>query len=111
MILSLGSTTIIKLLIAKGKGGKEMTVLQIIGFIGLVIVLIGAIFLSKEWVKTGVTLATIGVILGLIGAIGHQAELDKAIPNALDVYRGKTILEITYRDSVAVDSVVVYKIK
>jgi hypothetical protein len=27
----------------------------------------------------------------------------------LDVYRGKTTLEITYRDSVAVDSVVVWK--
>ena len=32
-------------------------------------------------------------------------------PTALDVYRGKTTLMITYRDSVAVDSVVVYKMK
>ena len=32
-------------------------------------------------------------------------------PTALDVYRGKTTLEITYRDSVAIDSVVVYKIR
>ena len=32
-------------------------------------------------------------------------------PTALDVYRGKTTLEITYRDSVAVDSIVVYKVK
>ena len=32
-------------------------------------------------------------------------------PTALEVYRGKTTLEITYRDSVAVDSVVVYKEK
>ena len=32
-------------------------------------------------------------------------------PQAIDVYRDKTELEITYRDSVAVDSVVVYKIK
>ena len=32
-------------------------------------------------------------------------------PTALDVYRGKTTLEITYRDSVAVDSVVVYKVR
>jgi hypothetical protein len=32
-------------------------------------------------------------------------------PTAIDVYRGKTTLEITYRDSVAVDSVVVYKVK
>lgn len=32
-------------------------------------------------------------------------------PTALDVYRGKTTLEITYRDSVAIDSTVVYKVK
>ena len=32
-------------------------------------------------------------------------------PTALDLYRGKTTLEITYRDSVAVDSTVVYKVK
>jgi hypothetical protein len=33
------------------------------------------------------------------------------IPSAIDVYRGKTTLEITYRDSVAIDSTVVYKVK
>lgn len=32
-------------------------------------------------------------------------------PTALDVYRGKTTLEITYQDSVAIDSVVVFKTK
>ena len=32
-------------------------------------------------------------------------------PTAMDVYRGKTTLEITYRDSVAIDSTVVYKVK
>jgi len=32
-------------------------------------------------------------------------------PTALDVYRGKTTLEITYRDSVAIDSTVVYKVR
>ena len=111
MILSLGSITIIRLLIAKGKGGKEMNALQIIGAIGFCILIIGAIFLSKEWVKTGVTLAAIGGIFGIIGAIGHHAELDSNTPTALDVYRGKTTLEITYRDSVAIDSTVVYKIR
>jgi hypothetical protein len=30
-------------------------------------------------------------------------------PMAIDVYRGKTTLEITYKDGVPVDSVVVYK--
>ena len=32
-------------------------------------------------------------------------------PSAMDVYQGKTILEVTYRDGVAVDSVVVFKEK
>ena len=30
-------------------------------------------------------------------------------PNAMDVYRGKTTLEITYKDKVHVDSTVVWK--
>ena len=34
---------------------------------------------------------------------------DKNIPTAMDVYQGKTTLEITYRDSIPVDSVVVWK--
>jgi hypothetical protein len=32
-------------------------------------------------------------------------------PSAIDVYRGKTTLEITYRDSIAIDTTVVYKLK
>lgn len=32
-------------------------------------------------------------------------------PTAMDVYRGRTTLEITYKDSVAIDSVVVFKNK
>ena len=35
----------------------------------------------------------------------------KSTPTALDVYQGKTTLEITYRDSVAIDSTVVYKVR
>lgn len=30
-------------------------------------------------------------------------------PTSLDVYQGKTTLEITYRDSIPIDSVVVFK--
>jgi drug/metabolite transporter superfamily protein YnfA len=88
-----------------------MNALQIIVAIGFFILVIGAILLSKEWVKTGITLAAIGGILGIIGAVGYHTELDSNTPTALDVYRGKTTLEITYRDSVAIDSVVVYKLR
>ena len=32
-------------------------------------------------------------------------------PQAIDVYRGNTTLGITYRDTVAIDSIVVFNIK
>ena len=35
----------------------------------------------------------------------------KEEPSAMDVYQGKTTLEITYKDGVPVDSVVVFKNK
>lgn len=37
------------------------------------------------------------------------AAIMKEQPQAIDVYRGNTTLEITYRDSIPVDSVVVFK--
>lgn len=40
----------------------------------------------------------------------QYSDLDNLIP-AIEVYRGNTTLEITYRDSVVVDSIVVYKSK
>ena len=50
--------------------------------------------------------------MGLDGSVIVQNCDDKNItPTALDVYRGKTTLEITYRDSVAIDSTVVYKVR
>ena len=89
-----------------------MTVLQILGFIGIAIFFIGTIFLSAgKGIKFGLFLIVTGVFIALVGGIGHQAELDWNTPTALDVYRGKTTLEITYRDSVAIDSTVVYKVE
>ena len=50
--------------------------------------------------------------MGFVLGVGICSLVDtKGIPNALDVYRGKTTLEITYRDSVAIDSTVVYKVR
>lgn len=56
--------------------------------------------------------------LGMISGIGiciigiiFITFRDNKYPTALDVYKGKTTLEITYRDSVAIDSVVVFKNK
>ena len=57
-----------------------------------------------RWVAISFMYACFCVAVFLMGLVlGYQM--------SLDVYRGKTTLEITYRDSVAVDSVVVYKMK
>ena len=49
--------------------------------------------------------------MGFVLGVGICSLDTIGTPTALDVYRGKTTLEITYRDSVAIDSVVVYKMK
>lgn len=48
-------------------------------------------------------------ISGIIFVILHSSYSNRNTPTALDVYQGKTTLEITYRDSIPVDSVVVLK--
>ena len=52
-----------------------------------------------------------GLMAGIISCLCFVQTFNVNIPTALDVYRGKTTLEITYRDSVAIDSTVVYKVK
>ena len=57
-----------------------------------------------RWVAISLMYACFCVAVFLMGLVlGYQM--------SLDVYRGKTTLEITYRDSVAIDSTVVYKVK
>ena len=54
-----------------------------------------------------VSICLLGTVFGL--AVMILALLVKNKPTAMDVYRGNTTLEITYKDSVAVDSIVVFK--
>ena len=65
--------------------------------------------------KLGAALMTFALIVSIATSVIENQKMKiedlEAKPTALDVYRGKTTLEITYRDSVAVDSVVVYKMK
>lgn len=51
----------------------------------------------------------IGVIFTCILTLIIILVFNKKDPSAIDVYRGKTTLEITYKDSIPVDSIVVYK--
>ena len=78
-------------------------------WIGIGILFIGVfINLSVSDEHPGVYLGTILVCVGSMLVIAAQYETE---PSAMDVYRGKTTLEITYKDSIAVDSVVVFKDK
>lgn len=82
---------------------------------GSLIIFIFGVFLIILGAGVGIRyntnpLPTIFSVVGIIicfCAIAPYESNDK--PTALDVYQGKTTLEITYRDSIPVDSVVVYK--
>ena len=49
------------------------------------------------------------IILAIIFSGLLASYENRNIPSAMDVYKGKTILEITYRDTIPVDSIVVFK--
>ena len=62
---------------------------------------------DRELTFSGVVTCIISLVIIIIGLI--QIDKQDQTPTAIDVYRGNTTLEITYRDSVAIDSVVVFK--
>ncbi len=73
-------------------------------FIGiLAMVLVIALWKSDD--PIAVLTAIIGVFIGLL--LYMNATMNK--PSALDVYRGRTTLQITYRDSMPVDTIVIFK--
>lgn len=75
--------------------------------IGIILILVATLFsfiFSDDKIMTGMAIS--GTMLFSVFSIGLWTQ-DK--PTAIDVYRGKTTLKITYVDSVAVDSVVVFK--
>ena len=50
------------------------------------------------------------IIGGILGVLIYNLLISDE-PEAIDVYQGETTLEITYRDSIPVDSVVVFKVE
>lgn len=80
-------------------------------WLGIILMAVAAIFLyfivKEDWQPI------LWLVIGcfILGTIICSEAAYKAHPQAIDVYRGKTTLEIAYRDSVAIDSVVVYKIE
>lgn len=62
-------------------------------------------FIMAEDDTWGYVASLLSFILFAMGALTIHIRK----PTAIDVYRGKTTLEVTYKDNVPVDSTVVYK--
>jgi membrane-bound ClpP family serine protease len=82
--------------------------MEILITVGLIMIIIGFICLCTDangwaffWGVVGAYLLSSGIMI-----YGESGK-----PTAMDVYQGKTTLEITYKDGVAVDSIVVFKNK
>lgn len=72
--------------------------------IGVIILLIGLFLLCAEH-------KNVAFIIGILGGyiISGAILMFDSKPTAMDVYQGKTTLEITYKDGMPVDSIVVFK--
>lgn len=61
---------------------------------------------DKEFMRTIMITVTVCSIIAMFLMFAHLSK-----PKPIDVYRGNTALEITYKDNVPVDSVVIWKDK
>lgn len=79
--------------------------------IGAIIFLVFGILLiiMGYWSDLSAFAAIGGLIVGIALFGIHEAAHKE--PTAMDVYQGKTTLEITYRDGIPIDSIVVFKDK
>lgn len=73
--------------------------------------LIAFVFTISKYEDSAISMAISGSTITVFIVAGICILDSRCNPSIkpIDVYRGKTTLEITYRDSVAVDSVVVWK--
>ena len=85
-----------------------MTIILIIGMLYLVVGFL--IYLISLFLKRYDSIClTITCTLYMTGILNIIICYANEAPSALDVYKGKTILKITYEDKVPVDTVVIYK--
>ena len=81
---------------------------EILIILGLILLIIGILCLQMG--KSG-----FDFLYGVVGAYlvsgGIMMYQESCKPTAMDVYKGRTTLEITYKDGIPIDSVVVFKDK
>lgn len=80
----------------------------ILFIIGIVVLILGIIASVNE---AGGSAFLLGMVGSLIITSAIFIMVDDSEPSAMDVYKGKTTLEITYKDGIPIDSVVVFKDK
>lgn len=83
-----------------------LSTLFIILAVTLLVMVFIAITLSTYSNAYAVSILIVSIIT-FISAVFTTIELRN--PTAIDVYRGKTTLEVTYKNGVAIDSTVVFK--
>jgi hypothetical protein len=69
------------------------------------------IFMLQNHYDDALLSAVLGVVIVIFLTAGIEIIDEYCYPSItpMDVYRGKTTLEITYKDSIAIDSTVVWK--
>ena len=86
-----------------------MTTWYIISFTLLLI--IGIAFMTNGLLQLDTKVGIFNSVFGaaLILYVMVFMYFAKPVPSAMDVYRGNTTLQITYQDSIPLDSIVVFK--
>lgn len=84
-----------------------MNALAIIGFIIVTTVIVLCVIEIKE--EGNIVLSKLLLIIATIGLLFIIVSYTSNAPTAMDVYKGKTELRITYEGKTPVDSVVIYK--
>ena len=75
----------------------------------ILMVIIGVIVFANDDFSNGMILGIALLLVMLICLITIGINIIVPTPTAMDVYQGKTTLEITYIDGIPVDSVVIFK--
>ena len=79
--------------------------------LGLIFIIIGSILIAVLIMSEQTDgLTIIGSVSSAFLIIGGAGCIhDGKYPSAIDVYRGKTTLQVTYKDNIPTDTIVVYK--
>lgn len=80
--------------------------MSILIFLGFIFIIVGIIIILANDESN---LNWVALVLLTLGFTCLHVYCFEAEPQAIDVYRGKTTLKITYKDSIPIDSVVVFK--